>query len=479
MSDAFDPARHLSKVSGSDYLEVRWRLVWLRNVHPDAVIETDLVSHTDKLAVFKATVSIPGPGGSATGHGSETPGDFRDYLEKAECFRDDTEILTKRGFKHHRDIRVGEPVLAYDLETDTTVWTPLLRKVTYQKAPVVRMEHRDFDAVVTPEHSWATAGAYRSWVTGEAPRRLRQTNELTSSDRIILSAPAPGGSSKLTPDEAAIIGWLVTDGTIWRDNGDLSAKIYQSKPEQVSALRELVGSVATESIGAPTTRTFPTGKTYECLPQHVFHLPASIARALLTKAKLTSYEDLPVLIPKLSQPARRAMLDAMMDADGDDSGYFGKIAKAGVQDAWQMLCTLEGIAVGQYRNTDVFPVQKMKRRRYVSCGQGLTISDAGVADVWCPTTEYGTWVARTSRGQIMITGNTKAIGRALGALGFGTQFSQDFADGASGRLADAPVKPRDRSTSRNTVPEGTGSTETRRPDAEPLPGLQPATEAPA
>ena len=80
---SFDPSKHLSKVGGSDYLEVKWRLVWLRETHPDAAIETDLVCHADDVAVFRATVSVPG-GGSATGWGSESVGDFRDYIEKAE-----------------------------------------------------------------------------------------------------------------------------------------------------------------------------------------------------------------------------------------------------------------------------------------------------------------------------------------------------------------------------------------------------------
>ena len=84
MTEPFDPARHITQLKGSDYLEVKWRLVWLRDRHPDAVIETELIAHDDKLAIFKATVSVPGPSGSATGFGSETPGDFRDYIEKAE-----------------------------------------------------------------------------------------------------------------------------------------------------------------------------------------------------------------------------------------------------------------------------------------------------------------------------------------------------------------------------------------------------------
>lgn len=79
----FEPARFLTRVNGSDYLEVKWRLVWLRDRHPDATVDTELVSHNDNTAVFRARILIPG-GGSSTGWGSETTGDFRDYLEKAE-----------------------------------------------------------------------------------------------------------------------------------------------------------------------------------------------------------------------------------------------------------------------------------------------------------------------------------------------------------------------------------------------------------
>lgn len=80
---AFDPAQHLSSIKGQDYLEVKWRLAWLRSEHPDAVITTQLVSHQDDRAIFSADVSIP-EGGSATGWGSETVGSFGNYIEKAE-----------------------------------------------------------------------------------------------------------------------------------------------------------------------------------------------------------------------------------------------------------------------------------------------------------------------------------------------------------------------------------------------------------
>lgn len=85
MTDAkmFDPAKYLTKVGSADYLEVKWRLVWLREVHPDATLETKLLAHDANSAIVWANVAIPG-GGSASGIGSETYDDFRDFHEKAE-----------------------------------------------------------------------------------------------------------------------------------------------------------------------------------------------------------------------------------------------------------------------------------------------------------------------------------------------------------------------------------------------------------
>jgi len=84
---AFNPSDHLIALPGrggaAQYLEVKWRLVWLRDRHPDALIETTPYAVDHEHAIVTARVSIPN-GGSATGIGSESRQDFRDYIEKAE-----------------------------------------------------------------------------------------------------------------------------------------------------------------------------------------------------------------------------------------------------------------------------------------------------------------------------------------------------------------------------------------------------------
>ena len=86
-SGSFDPTPYLRQLrgrnGGQDYLDVKWRLLWLRREHPDAAIVTEHVQIDPTIAIFKATVSLP-TGGKATGYGSETAGDFGDFIEKAE-----------------------------------------------------------------------------------------------------------------------------------------------------------------------------------------------------------------------------------------------------------------------------------------------------------------------------------------------------------------------------------------------------------
>lgn len=94
MTGTFNPAAHMMQFKGRDYLEVKWRLVWLRSEHPRAQVVTELVELGNGVAVFKATVTLPPQtivpdgevmwSGSATGYGMATSDEFADYMEKAE-----------------------------------------------------------------------------------------------------------------------------------------------------------------------------------------------------------------------------------------------------------------------------------------------------------------------------------------------------------------------------------------------------------
>lgn len=80
----FDPRAHMMNVKGGKYLPVSARLIWFRQDHPDAILETDPHIVNETIAVFRTRIALP-TGGIAVGWGSCTPNQFPDgYIEKAE-----------------------------------------------------------------------------------------------------------------------------------------------------------------------------------------------------------------------------------------------------------------------------------------------------------------------------------------------------------------------------------------------------------
>lgn len=74
----------LLNLKGKQYLEVKYRLVWFREDHPDWSIETELMSVTDVSAYARATIRDEKGRVIATSHKYESIQGFPDFIEKAE-----------------------------------------------------------------------------------------------------------------------------------------------------------------------------------------------------------------------------------------------------------------------------------------------------------------------------------------------------------------------------------------------------------
>jgi hypothetical protein len=84
----FDPAQHLIQLPGrggkgpTDYLPVAARIAWFRADHPDGKLHVWKDQIDERIAIFHAQAETS-DGAIAQGWGSETPQDFKDYIEKA------------------------------------------------------------------------------------------------------------------------------------------------------------------------------------------------------------------------------------------------------------------------------------------------------------------------------------------------------------------------------------------------------------
>lgn len=74
----------LLNLRGRDYLEVKYRLVWFREEHPDWSIETQFSGITETSATARAVIRDSDGRVIATSHKFESKKNFPDFLEKAE-----------------------------------------------------------------------------------------------------------------------------------------------------------------------------------------------------------------------------------------------------------------------------------------------------------------------------------------------------------------------------------------------------------
>ncbi len=74
----------ISNIRGKDYLEVKYRLIWFREEHPDWSIQTEIIKYEENTSTVKARIITNDGQVIATAHKTEDKKDFYDHLEKAE-----------------------------------------------------------------------------------------------------------------------------------------------------------------------------------------------------------------------------------------------------------------------------------------------------------------------------------------------------------------------------------------------------------
>lgn len=239
--------------------------------------------------------------------------------------------------------------------------------------------------------------AETSWVT---------TDSIRSRDRLLLAAPADTGPGlPVTVQEAAILGWVAGDGHVeqYRDvprgRKSPSMSIAQSKPAMVRTLQLLLRGVphARYSDERPTRMG-----NVACGPRIQFRLTPEYAQDLLARAghpKNGAVEQ----VLKMSARQRAAWLQAISEAEGslDRDGKVTIYQEPGqVQEGTALALYLSGQrprigVVNRPNRPETWAPEGWVRGNIpVITGSSLHRQDASTGEVWCVTTEFGSWTAR-------------------------------------------------------------------------------------
>lgn len=375
-----------------------------------------------------------------------------DFVAMRECVPVRTQILTRRGWLSHDEVQVGDETIGYDLATGHSTWTRITDIQHYDNAETIRFGNAFWAAECTPEHRWLMERMFVDFhtraesVTGEALTELQNRERL---NRVVLSRPAQVGAGTLPVSvrEAALLGWIAGDGSVsepreyWHDRKpDLPAtaeapfgyrhdgqprknrsgrprktgqerktsgftvKIVQSKPEHFAAIDEACAD--DPCLGKGVDRT-PARRGWQEL--HWWRLSTAYSRDLLDRAG-NPKTDAVAQVLAMSDEQREAWLAAIIAAEGTRSGKRTLIYQddGPVADAIEIAVYLAG-----HRPSRV----KDSRNGKTAWRIGITspyvggpsrrsfTEGAGYQDVWCVTTELGTWTAEQD-GQVFLTGNS-------------------------------------------------------------------------
>lgn len=318
-------------------------------------------------------------------------------------------ILTAEGWKSVNDLVEGELVYAADTTTGQLVTTPLRKINSYSNAPVNTYSTRGFNVTTTSNHKWVVSKRRRGKGDEIA---LIEAEDIKHDDKIMLAYPyLSNHDDGYTDAEVQLISWVVSDGYLHRSqtNHEIRGILMQAKPKYVEEIKKLM----TNFNHSVDTRP---GVNYETA--YTWRVHAEDARRVWDKSGIGDHkENLCQWVLSLNTKHVEMFFDIFNKAEGSFSNDTWVVTqKHGYTAAAYRLAAF---LCGKYVTSSEYKEGGMSkyhvRKKSFVTAQKLVVKDAGTTDVWCPTTDYGTWVTQDENGSVIVTGNSN-YGRGVPAI---------------------------------------------------------------
>ena len=330
--------------------------------------------------------------------------DMEDALGVHEvCVSEDTEALTKNGWRRHQEIAIGDEILTFNVQLGISEWQPVQAMTRYAlDGKIIRMSNPRgfFDFLVTPNHRWPVFS--RRGVT-----KIVKTTELSQDMAIPKCAPLALELKEpvYTDAEVELMCWYITEGNYARPKkGRPRVRISQSRTANPAYCERIEKNL--DSIFPGAWKPYP--QKDGCVQYLLMNDEAARVKALVPDKRLTIG-----MVLNMTKAQREIAIEVMMLADGCPDSYTPRFATTEPEtaDAFQALVVLAGKSTSR-------SIHKKGRKRpihLVSVGHRTQTNVRHVefsevpynGIVWCPTSENMTWLMRRN-GKVTFTGNTNS-----------------------------------------------------------------------
>lgn len=341
------------------------------------------------------------------------------------CVDDETEILTKTGWKRQDQLETGESTLTFNLSTGQAEWQEIQKVSRWpvQAHPMRLIEQRGHSSLTTLTHRWPVEKR------SSGKRVFATTESLKVNDSILAVAQCSNLPTRAMYSDSLVelIAWFWTEGQV--HEGGVS--LYQNEGEKAEQIRTCLRA----EYGEPLTLTrngrerAPAGWLERSQRQRHsdwgischFAINLNGADRILAVTGGAHHKTVsPEFITSLTKEQLILFIETSIKGDGwkrygrghKKSGW--SIDQVGKErlDVFQMACSLAGIRTylsspeeqGQFNHNPRW-LLSLYKRNHMQLGKSKQEPVQYDGVIWCPTTPNGTWLARR-KGTVYFTGNT-------------------------------------------------------------------------
>jgi hypothetical protein len=335
-------------------------------------------------------------------------------MSMGHCFTDDTEMLTPNGWKLHKDIKEGLPVLTLNVEKGFSEWNIVNKKYEYNGIykNAIEFSSQSIDFCVTEDHRVIYKHHKCNWSEKKA-------KELIGKSQFII--PTSGKSAcndnrNISDYELKLIGWLVSEGH-FRGNGSLQLFQNQKESYKIKDVLDNLNikySVYKRNFKGRKFKDPRTKKEYSVNDDcDVFYIAVNDAKEIL---KYISTKKIPDIIWSISDRQFDVFFYALMDGDGwlnksKISGVYYTKDKEIVDDLQSILSMHGWSSKFKIRkNTGCYDVVVNKRTERIFYNKDRSLINNVVPSniVWCVSVDNGTVFIRRN-GKVSVLGNTHQL----------------------------------------------------------------------
>jgi len=321
------------------------------------------------------------------------------------CFDGRTEILSETGWKLFKDLKVGERVLTFNLQTRATKYEPVLEKQVYlHDGDMYRCENRGVSMLVTPEHNLVFKTSQYS-----TPQKIMARDVGFSQPmRLMLAGNIQSSGVDLTQGEITVSAWYITDG----HKGRYNSCGFTQRKSNAGRIKSLLSAIGWPYKAYTRQRNITQicGEQLKKLPEPEVRIMISGEAGKRLQGLVPDKHHLPEWVYRLSTSQFQLFLQAYMKGDGSicNKTIYGTKE---ILDELQIACLLHGVkaTLNEYRPGDwrLYTRYHANQRGYwMSFANGLNLRKVPYRGmVYSASTPSGTLFVRRD-GKPVLTSNS-------------------------------------------------------------------------